>query len=70
MFLGGIIGKVRSWSSSNWKIETMAIPLQASPINRYDIIAPHSVIDLRHKTREQLIGFQMDLLDGANFNDP
>ena len=48
----------------------MAIPLQAPPINRHDIIAPHSVIDLRHNSREQLIGFQMDLLHGANFNDP
>lgn len=49
----------------------MAIPLQTPPINRKEIFVPHSVIRVdKSLSREKLIYTQMDLLHGANFNDP
>lgn len=49
----------------------MAIPSQLPPINRKEIFVPHSVLNLTgHLSKEKLIDIQMDLLHGANFNDP
>ena len=49
----------------------MSIPLQIPPINRKEIFVPHSVLNLDTISRpEDLMNMQMDLLHGANFNDP
>ncbi|MFD3506049.1 cyanobactin biosynthesis system PatB/AcyB/McaB family protein [Nocardia sp. NPDC058666] len=48
----------------------MWLPIQAPPVHRPDLIQPHTVIDVTHGTADQLIKVRLDLMHGANFNDP
>lgn len=48
----------------------MSIPLQKPPVNRKDIIAPHTVVDLDHGGELGQILVRINLLHGANYNDP
>jgi cyanobactin biosynthesis protein (PatB/AcyB/McaB family) len=46
------------------------MPKQAPPVRRPELIQPHTVIAVDHGSIEQLIKIRMDLMHGANFNDP
>lgn len=48
----------------------MRLPKQAAPVKRPDIIYPHRAVDVVHGTGENLLGIRMQLLHGANYNDP
>lgn len=48
----------------------MRLPKQAPPVKRGEVIAPHQAVDVIHGRVEDLIAVRMDLLHGANFNDP
>lgn len=48
----------------------MCSPLQKPPVNREEIIISHSVVDINNGTRQDQIKVRLDLLHGANFNDP
>jgi cyanobactin biosynthesis protein (PatB/AcyB/McaB family) len=48
----------------------MRLPKQAPPVKRPELIATHRAVDLIHGQLEDLISLRMDLLHGANFNDP
>jgi cyanobactin biosynthesis protein (PatB/AcyB/McaB family) len=48
----------------------MRLPKLAPPVKRPDIIHPHRSVDVIHGTVEDLVRIRMDLLYGANFNDP
>jgi len=49
----------------------MRIPIQSLPVQRAEIIAPHSVVDLHQGSLEYLFGvLNGGLIHGANFNDP
>lgn len=46
------------------------MPPQAAPVRRPDVIAPHTVVDVVHGDLESLIAVRIELMHGANFNDP
>ncbi|CBN56373.1 MULTISPECIES: cyanobactin biosynthesis system PatB/AcyB/McaB family protein [Kamptonema] len=48
----------------------MRLPNLSPPVKRPDIIHPHQAVDVIHGTVEDLVRIRMDLLYGANFNDP
>ena len=48
----------------------MWLPPQTPPVRRPDLVAPHTCVDLTHGTPGQLISIRMELMHGANFNDP
>jgi cyanobactin biosynthesis protein (PatB/AcyB/McaB family) len=48
----------------------MRLPKLAPPVKRPDIIYPHRCVDVINGTVEDLVGIRMDLLHGANYNDP
>jgi cyanobactin biosynthesis protein (PatB/AcyB/McaB family) len=50
----------------------MKLPKQSAPVNRPDIIHPHTVLDLTHGTNddEEIKNLKFDLLIGANYNAP
>lgn len=48
----------------------MRLPKLSPPVKRPDIIYPHQAVDVIHGTVEDLVQIRMDLLYGANFNDP
>jgi cyanobactin biosynthesis protein (PatB/AcyB/McaB family) len=48
----------------------MRLPKQSPPVKRPDIIYPHRSVDVIHGTEEDLVHIRMDLLHGANYNDP
>jgi cyanobactin biosynthesis protein (PatB/AcyB/McaB family) len=48
----------------------MRLPLLSPPVQRPDIIYPHRAVDVIHGRVEDLVGIRMDLLHGANYNDP
>lgn len=48
----------------------MRLPKLSAPVKRPDIIYPHRAIDAVHGRPEDLLHIRMDLLHGANFNDP
>ena len=48
----------------------MRLPKQAAPVKRPDIIYPHRAVDVVHGRPEDLVAIRMDLLHGANYNDP
>ena len=45
-------------------------PQQSPPLKRPRLIPPHSVVDIEHGRPIDLFKLRMDLLHGANFNDP
>jgi cyanobactin biosynthesis protein (PatB/AcyB/McaB family) len=48
----------------------MSIPPQVAPIRRPDIIAPHLVVELNKGGIMSRVNTRIDLLHGANYNDP
>lgn len=48
----------------------MRLPKQAAPVKRPDIIYPHRTVDVTLGTVEDLVAIRVDLLHGANYNDP
>lgn len=48
----------------------MRLPKLSAPVKRPDIIYPHRAVDVIHGKAEDLVHIRMDLLHGANFNDP
>ncbi|MGK7874947.1 MAG: cyanobactin biosynthesis system PatB/AcyB/McaB family protein [Xenococcaceae cyanobacterium] len=48
----------------------MRLPKQAAPVKRPDIIEPARAVDVLRGHGEDLIHIRMDLMHGANYNDP
>jgi len=48
----------------------MRLPIQAKPVNRPDLIQPHTTVDVVHGRDEDLKNIRNDLAFGANYNDP
>lgn len=48
----------------------MRLPILARPVKRPDIIYPHRSVDVTHGRFKDLLQVRMDLLHGANYNDP
>ncbi len=48
----------------------MRLPKLSPPVKRPDIIHPYQAVDVIHGTVEDLVHIRMDLLYGANYNDP
>ena len=48
----------------------MSVPLQVAPINRAEIIPPYGAVDLNRGSLLARVQIRLDLLHGANFNDP
>lgn len=48
----------------------MRLPVLSPPVKRPDVIQPALCVDLENGTLEDLVHIRMDLLHGANYNDP
>ncbi|NER84769.1 MAG: cyanobactin biosynthesis system PatB/AcyB/McaB family protein [Leptolyngbya sp. SIO1D8] len=48
----------------------MRLPKQSAPVKRPDLIQPHETVDVVHGSIEELVSIRIDLLHGANYNDP
>jgi cyanobactin biosynthesis protein (PatB/AcyB/McaB family) len=48
----------------------MVRPPQAPPVRRPELVRPHDTIDVVRGTGDQLIARRIELMHGANFNDP
>ncbi|NEP79883.1 MAG: cyanobactin biosynthesis system PatB/AcyB/McaB family protein [Okeania sp. SIO3C4] len=48
----------------------MRLPKQLPPVKRPDIISPSLAVDVVHGRGEGLVTIRMDLMHGANYNDP
>ncbi|MDJ0533468.1 MAG: cyanobactin biosynthesis system PatB/AcyB/McaB family protein [Xenococcaceae cyanobacterium MO_207.B15] len=48
----------------------MKLPIQAPPVIRTDLFKPHTVVDVIHASKSSLLEKQLNLLHGANYNDP
>ena len=46
------------------------MPPQHPPVKRPDVIYPHRSIDCEHGNDRDVIKVRMDLMHGANYNDP
>ena len=49
---------------------TMKLPNQSPPVKRPHFIQPHTCVDVTHGRPDDLLAIRMDLLHGANYNDP
>ncbi len=45
-------------------------PPQVAPVKRPAVVAPHAGLDLEHGSIERLVQLRMELMHGANHNDP
>ncbi|NEO31394.1 MAG: cyanobactin biosynthesis system PatB/AcyB/McaB family protein [Symploca sp. SIO3C6] len=48
----------------------MRLPILSAPVKRPDVIYPHRAVDVVHGRAKDLISIRVDLLHGANYNDP
>lgn len=48
----------------------MNLPKQAAPVKRPDLISPHLAVDVLNGDLGDLVAIRMDLIHGANYNDP
>lgn len=46
------------------------IPPQHPPVKRPDVIYPHRAVDCDHGDDHAVIKVRLDLMHGANYNDP
>lgn len=46
------------------------MPSQVPPVKRPEVVEPHKVVDLEHGEGSDIVTVLMELLHGANFNDP
>ncbi|WP_432020073.1 cyanobactin biosynthesis system PatB/AcyB/McaB family protein [Streptomyces sp. 1222.5] len=45
-------------------------PRQDPPVCRPELVRPHHLVDVEHGSPERLVRIRMNLMHGANFNDP
>jgi len=48
----------------------MRLPKQAAPVTRPHFVEPADCINVTDGTPDQLLRIRMELLEGANYNDP
>jgi cyanobactin biosynthesis protein (PatB/AcyB/McaB family) len=48
----------------------MRLPNLSPPVKRPDIIYPHRAVDVVHGRPKDLLQIRLDLMHGANYNDP
>ncbi|AFY37275.1 hypothetical protein Lepto7376_0895 [[Leptolyngbya] sp. PCC 7376] len=48
----------------------MKLPKLSPPVKRPHFIEPALAVDVEHGRTEDLVNIRMDLLHGANYNDP
>ena len=48
----------------------MAVPPQLAPVKRPEIVRPADAVDTVHGDDDTLQAIKLDLMLGANFNDP
>lgn len=48
----------------------MRLPYLSPPVKRPHFVQPASAVDVENGRVEDLVGIHMDLLHGANYNDP
>lgn len=48
----------------------MRLPILSPPVKRPDLIQPAISVDIENGSAEELLHIRMDLLHGANYNDP
>lgn len=48
----------------------MKLPSLSPPVKRPDLIQPYLAVDVEHGHTQDLVNIRMDLLHGANYNDP
>ncbi|RAM49410.1 MAG: cyanobactin biosynthesis system PatB/AcyB/McaB family protein [Hapalosiphonaceae cyanobacterium JJU2] len=48
----------------------MRLPILSPPVKRPDVIQPGLCVDLENGSPDDLVHIRMDLLHGANYNDP
>ena len=53
-----------------FQTETMTLPKQTPPVKRPHFTQPALAVDVESGSIESLVRIRMDLLHGANYNDP
>lgn len=48
----------------------MRLPPQSAPVKRPELVRPHECVDVLHGTPLQLVAVRLQLIHGANYNDP
>ncbi|MEG3844308.1 cyanobactin biosynthesis system PatB/AcyB/McaB family protein [Microcoleus sp. herbarium14] len=48
----------------------MKLPNLSAPVKRPELIHPHRSVDVVNGRSEDLVDIRIDLMHGANFNDP
>ncbi|MEA2467705.1 MAG: hypothetical protein QOJ57_1831 [Thermoleophilaceae bacterium] len=48
----------------------MLSPPQARPVRRPDLVVPETTVDVMHGTADEMVAIRIQLLNGANYNDP
>jgi len=48
----------------------MRLPPQVPPVKRPHRVSPHQAVDVTHGRVEDLVRVRIELMHGANFNDP
>lgn len=48
----------------------MKLPKQSPPVKRPHFLQTHECVDVIHGRGEDLLNIRMDLMHGANYNDP
>ncbi len=48
----------------------MKLPKLSAPVKRPELIHPHRAVDAVNGRSEDLVDIRIDLMHGANFNDP
>lgn len=48
----------------------MRLPKQSAPLKHPDLIQPHWSVEVTHGSIHDLMGIRIDLLHGANYNNP
>ena len=50
--------------------DTMTLPKQSPPVKRPHFVQTHECVDIIHGRGQDLLSIRMDLMHGANYNDP
>lgn len=61
---------VRSGTDKQRKAGKMKLPKQVAPLERPHLIQPHECVDVVNGRPDDLFAIRMDLIHGANYNDP
>lgn len=51
-------------------VVTDRMPPQVAPVRRPELVQPHTILDLRHGTDDELMMRLMSVVHGCNLNDP